>query len=254
MNNKKQNKEKIFLMSAYRFIQIFSIYFRFKLISFLGDMFSYIRDLCKYNNKNKEFTFGYMYPCLSDKTENTPLDPVYFFQDTWAAKKIFEIKPKKHVDIGSNAKTVGIISQFVPTTMVDIRPLPLKLQNLNFIKGSILKLPFEDDSIECISSLCVIEHIGLGRYGDDLDPFGSEKSIEELKRVVKENGYILFSVPVYKENKIFFNANRTFKRDYILKFFEGCELVEEKYVYGNTMYSEYKGEFGIGCFLFKKLN
>ncbi len=252
--NKKSVKERVFLMSIYRFIQIFGIYFRFSIYSFLRDIFLYIKDFFRYKNNNGNFSFGYLYPCLKDKTKNTPLEPVYFFQDTWAAKKIFEIKPKKHVDIGSNAKTVGIISQFVPTTMVDIRPLPLKLQNLNFIKGSILKLPFEDDSIECISSLCVIEHIGLGRYGDDIDSFGSEKSVGELKRVVKENGYILFSVPVYKENKIFFNANRAFKRDYILKLFEGCELVEEKYIYGNTMHNEYREESGIGCFLFKKLN
>jgi hypothetical protein len=50
-------------------------------------------------------------------------------------------------------------------------------------------LPFKNNSIECISSLCVLEHIGLGRYGDKLDPFGTEKAIEEIKTIFKSFHY-----------------------------------------------------------------
>lgn len=87
---------------------------------------------------------------------------------------------------------------------------------LFFKKGSILELPFEDNSIQTLSSLCVVEHIGLGRYGDPVDSFGSEKAIKELKRVLQVGGIILFSVPVDNENKIYFNAHRAFAREYIL--------------------------------------
>lgn len=250
--NKKRLKENSILLSIYRSVGVLSVYFRFRLISFIRDLFWYLWDITKYRNINKNFVFKNLYPCLTDKTEETPLDPVYFFQDTWAARKIFEIKPKKHVDVGSNAKTIGIISQFVPTTMVDIRPLPLKLIGLDFVKGSILELPFKDGSLESISSLCVIEHIGLGRYGDELDPFGSEESVEELKRVTRKDGYILFSVPVYKENRVFFNANRSFTREYVLKLFNGCELIEEMYIYGKEVYRNFSEELGTGCFLFRK--
>lgn len=251
--NKKNLKSNAILISIYRTIQASGAYFRFRVISFIRDAFSFVVDLVSYKNDNKNFKFKTIYPCLTDKTSETPLDPVYFFQDTWAAKKIFEIKPRKHVDVGSNAKTVGLISQFVPTTMVDIRPLPLRLKGLNFIKGSILNLPFEDDSLESISSLCVVEHIGLGRYGDELNSFGSEESTLELKRVTKQGGYILFSVPVDRENGVFFNATRTFTRDYILELFRDCELIEEMYIYGTETQSQYKPEFGTGCYLFKKV-
>ena len=140
------------------------------------------------DRKNPNFAKIEFYPCLFDNLSYTPLDPTYFYQDTWAAKKIFEIKPKHHVDIGSKATTIGIISQFVPTTMVDIRPIKLKLVNLFFKEGSILNLPFEDNSLESVSSLCVVEHIGLGRYGDPIDTFGSEKAIKEIKRVLAVGG------------------------------------------------------------------
>ena len=96
----------------------------------------------------------------------------------------------------------------------------------------------------------------MGRYGDPLDPFGSEKAIKELKRVLKVGGVVLFSVPVDKENKIYFNAHRAFTREYILELFEGFEVLDEKYHYGSKMYDNYdeaKG-FGTGLYMFKKGN
>lgn len=205
--------------------------------------------------KNKNFVNFKLMPYLDDKTSFTPIDPVYFYQDTWAARKIFELKPKLHHDIGSSAKTIGILSQFTPITMIDIRPLPLELPNLNFIRGSILSLPFDDNSIDSVSSLCVVEHIGLGRYGDPIDSYGSEKSIIELKRVVKVGGVILFSIPVDLVNTVYFNAHRAFTRDYILGLFEDFELVEEKYQYGYELIETYDADrgFGTGLFMFKKI-
>lgn len=219
---------------------------------YFSDYFKFKAMTTKYN-LNKLYARD-IYPCLTDKTEYTPIDSVYFFQDSWAAKKLFELKPNRHYDIGSSAKTIGILSQFVPITMIDIRPLELKLENLFFKKGSILEIPFENNSIETLSCLCVVEHIGLGRYGDSIDPLGSEKAIKELKRVLKIGGIILFSVPINSENKIYFNAHRAFTRKYILELFDGFYLLEEKYIYGNEIYFEFdknKG-FGTGLFMFKK--
>lgn len=204
--------------------------------------------------ENPQFSKVEYFPCLFDNLSHTPLEPTYFFQDSWAAKHIFDLKPAHHYDIGSSAKTIGILSQFTPITMIDIRPIELELPNLFFKKGSILELPFEDNSIETLSSLCVVEHVGLGRYGDPLDPFGSEKAIKEIKRVVKVGGVVLISVPVDSENKIYFNAHRAFTRDYILELFDGFELLDEKYHYGTKMYESYDASkgFGTGLFMFKK--
>ncbi len=171
-------------------------------------------------NKNENFSKLVWYPCLNDNLKYTPIEPTYFFQDSWAAKHLFELKPKHHYDVGSSAKTMGILSQFVPITMIDIRPIELELDHLHFKEGSILALPFEDESLETISSLCVVEHIGLGRYGDPIDSFGSEKAIIELKRVLKIGGTLLLSVPVDNENTVYFNAHRAFKINYLIELFE----------------------------------
>lgn len=238
------------------FFRGYQIFFVFKPILMLRQFkwfFEKLNELKKFEN-NPKFTKIAYFPCLSDNISYTPLEPTYFFQDSWAAKHIFNLKPTHHYDVGSSAKTMGILSQFTPVTMIDIRPIELELPNLFFRKGSILALPFEDNSLETISSLCVVEHIGLGRYGDDIDTFGSEKAIRELKRVLKVGGIILFSVPIDNENKIYFNAHRAFTRDYIFELFQDFKVLDEKYHYGLKVYDEYdpiKG-FGTGLYMLQK--
>lgn len=242
----------------YRFYILLRPQYGWNIIAILyrmtGFTFEYLQYKRMANNGNFDISVYDWYPCLTDKTESTPLDPVYFYQDTWAAGKIFEAKPEHHYDVGSSAKTIGIISQFVPTTMVDIRPVELKLENLYFTKGSITALPFEDGSIGSISSLCVVEHIGLGRYGDPLDQFGSEKAIAELVRVTKPGGSIYFTVPVESANRTYFNGYRSFTLDYILKAFVACELKESRFIYGKTVSNIHDPESnsGIGLFMFRK--
>lgn len=218
----------------------------------------FLRDWRTYRKlpRNPSFTLatGDIYPRLFDKTATTDIDPVYFYQDTWCARKIFEQKPARHYDVGSKADLIGTISQFTPTTMVDIRPLKVSLPELSFIEGSILKLPFKDGEVASLSSICVIEHIGLGRYGDPLDPFGSEKAMAELMRVLAIDGSLYISVPIDNENKVYFNAHRAFTREYILKLFGSLKKMEEKYIYGNEMCDTYDASrgFGTGLFWFKK--
>ena len=247
-----------FLRTAYTFFVAFKQDYNFNIFAFSRDMSSFLKDYNNYkkkNNQNFVLSGKYLLPYLKDKTFCTLVDPVYFFQDSWAAGKLFRLKPSHHYDVGSSVKTLGIISQFVPVTMVDIRPIEITLNNFYFRKGSILNLPFDDNSIDSLSSLCVVEHVGLGRYGDPIDAFGSEKAIQELRRVLKSGGHMLFSIPVDEECRVYFNAHRAFTREYIMDLFKGMRLVEEKYIYGKTVqeiYDSSKG-FGTGLFHFQKL-
>ncbi|MES2213783.1 MAG: DUF268 domain-containing protein [Patescibacteria group bacterium] len=224
----------------------------------LSGLFSFFSDLKSYKNLKANSAFALrdenLKPMIFDKTTNTPVDPVYFYQDAWCAKKIFENKPTHHTDVASEAGFIGIVSQFVPTTMVDIRPVDLRMPGFEFKTGDVTHLPFPDNSIESLSSICVIEHIGLGRYGDPLDQFGSEKSAEELKRVLKPEGNLYISVPIDRESRIYFNAHRAFTREHVLKLFLPLSLVEEKYIYKRDLFDLYDPErgFGTGLYHFKK--
>jgi len=250
----KKHFYKNTLRTIYRFYIILKKEYYFNPCKYIIDVSGFIKEyriFLKDKNPKYKISINYILPYLKDNTEKTSVEPVYFFQDTWAAKKIFQSRPKHHYDIGSAYKTVGIISQFVPTTMIDIRPIDdISLDNLFFVKGSILNLPFKDNSIESLSSLCVVEHIGLGRYGDAIDPYGSERAIKELKRILKKGGDLYFSVHVDKECRVYFNAHRAFTRSYILELFNDLKLIEEKYIYGKKMYDNYDKSRGFGTGLF----
>jgi hypothetical protein len=197
---------------------------------------------------------GNIQPCLSDRTATTPLEPIYFYQDTWLARKLAERRPSAHVDVGSSAKAIALIAQFIPVTMVDIRPVDLQVPGFSFQEGTLLALPYANASVASLSSICVIEHIGLGRYGDPLDADGTEKAARELGRVLTSGGDLYVTVPVAEESRVEFNAHRTFTREHVLRLFPGLALVEEAYVYGREWGVQYQPErgFGTGLFHFRK--
>ncbi len=228
-------------------------------LNFFSGLGWYLEDLFRYRRMNgNEFStakFSDLKPYLADKTAKTEIEPIYFLQDIWLAEKLFALKPKKHIDIASSVKTVAIISKLIPTVFVDLRPPDVSVAGLQYLKGSVLSLPFKSKSVLSISSICVLEHIGLGRYGDKIDPWGSEKAIAEITRVLKPGGYLFISVPVDRENRAFFNAHRTFTRRYLLSLFaKEFNLKEEKYIYGKKVWNKYdeKKGFGTGLYYFQK--
>jgi SAM-dependent methyltransferase len=148
-----------------------------------------------------------VYPKLADRVGYSPYDSHYFHQDIWAARCIAELTPERHVDVGSRVDLVGFLTSLTNVTYVDIRPLGAEVERLESIAGSVLALPFADRSLESVSCLHVAEHIGLGRYGDPLDPLGTRKAASELQRVLRPGGQLLFSVPVGRP-RVCFNAHR----------------------------------------------
>ncbi len=213
-----------------------------------------VREYRRFRRLNRGAPFqiavGDVFPCLTDRVATTPIEPTYFFQDTWFAERIADRKPRAHVDVGSSAKTMAVIAQFVPVTFVDIRPVPVTVAGFTMRPGTVLALPFADRSIPSLSSLCVIEHIGLGRYGDPFDARGSEKAAAELVRVLAPNGDLYVSVPVDSACRVYFNAHRAFTRDLVLQLFDGLTLVQERYVYGYAMQDRYDSDRGFGTGLY----
>ncbi|OQX18170.1 MAG: hypothetical protein BWK75_06840 [Candidatus Altiarchaeales archaeon A3] len=229
--------------------------------SILYRYFDYFMDLIRYKSfkGSEKIKLLNLYPCINDKISETPIDFDYFYQDTWAAGKIFAVHSKYHVDVGSTALFVGILSKFTKVCSVDIRPLPVQLENLECKKGSILDMPFKDGELESISSLCVLEHIGLGRYGDPFDPKGTDKAIKELTRVLAANGNLYVSVPVENKDTIYFNAHRAFNVNNFISKFPDCNLVEVKIIRNKNiiLLQDFNNlnpleMAGIGLFHFKK--
>jgi len=165
------------------------------------------------------------YPCLTDWVASTPFDPHYFHQGARLSRQLRATGVAGHVDVGSSVMMVSVLCAHVPITFVDYRPLRASLPGLVSVAGSILRLPFADNSVASISSLHVIEHIGLGRYGDPLDPEGSAKAARELARVLAPGGRLYVSVPTGRE-RVCFNAHRVFTPPALKELFAGLQCSE----------------------------
>ncbi len=164
-------------------------------------------------------------PCLFKNTKLTVFHSHYFYQYNWAFKRIFKSKVKYHVDVGSSIDLANTLSVVTRVTFIDIRPLKVRLDNFDSIKGSILSMPYKDNSVLSLSCLHVAEHIGLGRYGDSIDPLGTQKAAKELSRVLFSGGNLFFSLPVGKP-KLIFNCRRIHSTQQILDYFSGLKLIE----------------------------
>ena len=136
--------------------------------------------------------------------------------------------PSRHFDIGSSVD--GFISHLmalkVPVTLIDIRPMEAKPPGVDYIQADATELKgIEDNSVESISALCSLEHFGLGRYGDPIDPEACFKAFKSIQRVVKPEGYIYISLPIGRE-RVCFNACRVFHPDTVIREFSKCSLEE----------------------------
>lgn len=196
--------------------------------------------------------------CLHDATTTTGFDAHYVYHPAWASRIVKQINPSKHIDISSTLHFCAQLSAFIPVDFYDYRPAPLTLSNLNSLSGDLTALPFTDSSIESISCMHTIEHIGLGRYGDPIDPDGDLKAIKELKRVVAHNGSLLFVVPLGIP-RIQFNAHRIYSFEMIEQLFPEFELRNfslvtdsNDFIWEANTSLVSKQKYGCGCFWFVK--
>jgi SAM-dependent methyltransferase len=164
------------------------------------------------------------------------------------------------VDVSSSLYFCALVSAFVPIKFYDFRPADLRLTNLSSGRADLLVLPFTDASVHSLSCMHVVEHVGLGRYGEPLDPNGDLKAIAQLRRVLAPGGSLLFVVPVGKP-KIKFNAHRIYSYAQIIKAFPDLQLREfalipdnphEGLIEDGAAQKADEQKYGCGCFWFER--
>lgn len=197
----------------------------FKVKKSLQGLGFYYSDLKAFKAKmqgNNDFTFGKSYKILDERTASAgTMSGHYFHQDLHVAGRIFANKPSVHLDIGSRIDGfVAHVASFRKIEVMDIREQHSTIQNIAFTQADLMQLPNQlVNKYESISSLHVIEHFGLGRYGDPIDPNGHLKAIENIYMMLQQGGVFYFSVPIGRQ-RIEFNAHRIFSVDYLIKHLE----------------------------------
>ncbi|MCF8479491.1 MAG: DUF268 domain-containing protein [Rhodospirillum sp.] len=180
------------------------------------------------HRKNPRFILSpnEIYPCLEDDQSQTDFDAHYVYHTAWAARVVRDRAPVEHVDISSYLYFATLLSAFVPIRFVDIRPAPIVLDNLVSERADVTALPFADASLPSLSCMHVVEHVGLGRYGDPVNYEGDLDAVAELKRVLAPGGDLLFVVPVGTP-RLVYNAHRIYAATEVVRMFaDDCDLTE----------------------------
>jgi hypothetical protein len=200
----------------------------------IRDIGRYLRNLKEFKGgMGDDFQWGRQLPILDEWSASSGSLGAYFHQDLQVADWIYQKSPARHVDVGSRIDGfIGHLAVFREVEVLDIRPQPHAIRNIVFHQLDLMeKLPSEwvecTDSLSCLHT---IEHFGLGRYGDTIDPDGHIKGVEQLKRMVKPGGLLYLSTPIGPQ-RVEFNAHRIFAARTLLGWFEdGWEIERFSYL------------------------
>ena len=200
-------------------------------------------------------------PCLDDRTAAAGFDRHYVYHTAWAMRVLARTRPARHVDIASSLYFAALASAFVPVRYFEYRPVDLQLPGLTCEEADLRCLPFADGTVHSLSCMHVVEHVGLGRYGDPLDPDGDLGAMEELRRVLAPGGNLLFVVPVGRP-RVQFNAHRIYAFAQVREAFADLELVDFSLVPDRangaaliahaTAAQADAQRYGCGCFWFRR--
>lgn len=199
--------------------------------------------------------------CVHDASATTPFDPHYIYHPAWAARMVAAAMPSVHVDISSTLAFCTMLSAFVPVEFYDYRPAHLKLDGLKTQRADLTRLHFPDNSIVSLSCMHVLEHVGLGRYGEELDPAGDAQASKELVRVLAPGGRLLVVVPAGRP-RIVFNAHRVYSHERVLDMFRSL-ILEDWHLLPDGMGEDgllhrpspevvARQSYGCGCYVFTK--
>lgn len=157
-------------------------------------------------------------PCLHDRfQEGGATKSEYFWQDLLVAQAIHAAKPAKHVDIGSRVDGfVTHVASFRELEVFDVRPITTPVPGVVFRQADLMNpntlstvAELGGGYCDSLSCLHAIEHFGLGRYGDPIDPNGYQRGISNMAQLLLLGGTFYLSTPIGQE-RVEFNANWIF--------------------------------------------
>jgi len=259
------SKRSYFLRQIYRIASEFGFNPIALILSITGIPL-YIYQTIQFRLKNtfseSNFSVSSLSPCLKDRYQgDSHIDKHYFYQDLWAARKVYQNNPANHIDVGSRIDGfIAHLLTFRKVEVLDIRTIDSQIDGMTFRQADLMQfdsLPIaEYDSVSCLHAL---EHFGLGRYGDSIDPDGHIKGLKSLIMLLKPNGKLLLSVPIGRE-RIEFNAHRVFAVSTIVDLTSSnLDMISFSYINDNGEFYEDMSiqeiptmNYGCGLFEFTK--
>jgi hypothetical protein len=164
--------------------------------------------------KGVNLTVKERFPVALDYSGNS-INRHYWFQDIHVARSVIDksrdVPGHLHIDIGSRIE--GFITSLL-AARINLVFGEINLPKIDFEGARIARIDLQDmspDQFEgatSVSCLHVIEHLGLGKYGDKIDALGHLKVFRDFHRVVPDGCVVYVSSPTSSAPGIVFNAGR----------------------------------------------
>lgn len=153
-------------------------------------------------------------------------EPIGYSSDPhmMAALKHFPVAGKSVVVIGSvHPLYEAIVARVggIPST-VEFRKIRHDIPGLNTY--TVEEFQKMDLQFDCGVTISALEHDGLGRYGDPIDPLGDIKTMRSYKKYIKKGGLMYLSVPV-GQDALCWNSHRIYGRLRLPMLLEGWKLI-----------------------------
>jgi SAM-dependent methyltransferase len=163
------------------------------------------------------------------------------YQKSFISNWLSKIKPEKILDIGSDRSWLCGLLAYYKVTTIDVRKRKCLLDNETVITCDASKLDLPNNHFDVVTSLMCIHHVGLGRYGDTIDYDKDIKMMDEIKRVLKPNGYFLFSIAIhFAPPCICFNGHRIYDYEMIKnRLCSNLKLIDEKFIIATPNKADY---------------
>ena len=206
-----------------------------------------------------------LYPCLFDWDKSAGELGEYFWQDFYVAREVISLNPSRHIDVGSKIDGfVAHIACYREVEYYDIRPLDYQIKNVKFSQWDLTRGDLNSKEIaDCVTCLHTIEHIGLGRYGDQLNADGWKAALQGFCGLLIKNGNLWISIPIGVE-RVEFNAHRIFDprvfKEYAeslqlrlvnFSYLRNSEVILSKNIFDNMKFLA-KNKYTLGIFQFRK--
>ena len=149
----------------------------------------------------------------------------------FAAHHLCNAKPKNILDIGAWRQfIIGMLSHYDVTT-IDVRSRKSRLSNETIITCDAKDLNIDSNSFDAVVNIGGFYTFGLGRYRDEFDLDTDVKAFNEMVRVLKSGGILIFLASITPGHPVIrFNRCRIYNYEMIKKFCDGLDCVEERYI------------------------
>ncbi len=176
-----------------------------------------------------KLSFEYLYWWNKKRKETTLTNFHYeaFFTSHFGLNKEF-YQGKKILDIGCGPR--GSLEWATQSETHGLDPLVNQYKKLgitehkmNYIQANCENIPYENNYFDVVSSFNSLDHV------DDL-----EKSISEIKRIIKPNGYFLLIADIHDNSTVC--EPSPFSWDIAQKFIPEFDVVQENHYEGEKLY------------------